>query len=132
MLPEVVGAGAPRRSGAPVASSSDAGVGYRFSPHGADPYQPRAERRAALGWIAQRNPALKGVSGVEERAERGSPRQDFGASPTPIHGAALVGSFSRFPVGLNRNYSVQPKQFDHRDAMNAEKIKQPGRPIFGP
>ena len=74
---------------------------FLSSPNGAVPYQPRAERSAALGWIAKWNPALKGRSMGQAARENGSPLQGFGASPMPTQGDAL-GWYESAPLGLTR------------------------------
>ena len=75
---------------------------YLFSPNGAAPYQPRAERSAALGWITKWNPALKGRPIGGAARDNGSPLQGFGTLPTPTQGDAL-GWYRTAPLGLN-NY----------------------------
>ena len=54
------GTAATRRASVSLSPALFSRREYLSSPNGAAPYQPRAERSAALGWIAKGNPALKG------------------------------------------------------------------------
>ena len=80
---------------------------YLVSPNGAGPYQPRAKRSAALGWMAKWNLALKGRSMGGRVRGNGAPRQGFAASPTPTQGDAL-GWNSIAPLGLNTRARCAP------------------------
>ena len=73
---------------------------FLFSPNGADLSQPRAERSAALGWIAKGNPALKGRPMCGAARGNGSPLQGFVAWPASTQGDALGWNGSA-PLGLN-------------------------------
>ena len=79
------------------------------SPNGAMPYQPRAERSAALGWTTQWNIALKGRSmGGVMRCD-GSPLQGFGPMAIPTQGDAL-GWNSIAPLGLDTGAGRAPAE----------------------
>ena len=79
------------------------------SSNGAMPYQPRAERSAALGWTTQWNIALKGRSmGGVMRCD-GSPLQGFGPMAIPTQGDAL-GWNSIAPLGLNTRARCAPAE----------------------
>ena len=92
--------------------------GYVFSPNGAAPFQPRAERSAALGSIANGNPALKGRSMDGAARGNGSPLQGFGAYPTPTQGDAL-GWDGAAPLGLNRNFRCWSRGRRHLSVATA-------------
>lgn len=62
--------------------------GHLVSPNGADSYQPRAERRAALGLTGRRNIALKGRATDGVGRGTGSPLQGLDASSISTQGDA--------------------------------------------
>ena len=81
---------------------------YLFSPNGADPYQPRAERSAALGWMPQGKSAQKGRPIGGAALENGSPLQGWDLSPPRTQGGAL-GWDGTAPLGLSRYKSPPSK-----------------------
>ena len=70
------------------------------SPNGADSYQPRAERSAAMGWADRGNVALKWRSTGGVVRGTGSPLQGFGAPQIITQGDALGWNVIA-PLGLN-------------------------------
>ena len=93
-----------------------------FSPNGAAPYQPRAERSAALGWIAQRIASPEGALHVRGAGGNEPPLQGFGISPHPNLGRCPRLKY-RAPLGLNRHQTPRPNG-------HARRVRSPSRSPF--